>query len=275
MYERTYNSRVLKTEEKPTKKKRRGISWVHIVVIGGIFLILVVVVLLIRAPKFQVRSINVIGTTVAEPLDISDFVLNTLGGNYLWIFPKSSVFLISNDAVASAVKNAFPRLNSVVVDRDGLSSLRVTVTEYPGVYLWCDDACSFMDENGTVFADAPYFSGSAYLKIYSGERAPYPFTPISPEELTLVAHLKERLEAIDIIPLSVRFESGHKLSVSFNHYTHVAALYFDPTEDTERALATLYSGLRTESVARLYHDESKVLEYLDLRFVNKLIHKFQ
>jgi cell division septal protein FtsQ len=222
-----------------------------------------------------VQSINVVGTTVTEPLDISEFTLNTLGGRYVWLLPKSSIFLVHNESIAESIKGAFPRLKSVIVDRDGLSSLRVTVTEYPGVYLWCDDACSFMDENGTVFADAPYFSGSAYLKIYSGVRAPYPFTPITQEELTLVAHLKDRLEAIDIVPLSMRFESDRKLSVSFNHYTHVALLYFDQTEDIDRALATLYSGLRTDSVAQKYHDPNKVLEYLDMRFVNKLIHKFQ
>ena len=274
MYERTYNSRVLRTDEKkPVKKKQ--IPWKRILVVVSIVLVLVGIVFLVRAPKFQVRTVNVVGTSVTDPSDVSEFVLNSLGGTYAWIFPRTSVFLVSNETIAALVKESFPRLKDVTVDRDGMSSLRVTVGEYPGVYLWCDDACAFMDETGTVFADAPYFSGSAYLKIFVGTREQYPFSPITPQQVVLVAHLKDRLEAIDIIPLSMRFESEHKLTVGFIHHTRTAQMYFDPKEDIDTSLETLYSGLRTEDVARQYHDSSKVLEYLDVRFANKLIYKFQ
>lgn len=275
MYERTYNSRVLKTDDQPSKKKKGGLRWKRILIIVGIVGVIVGIVVLIRSPKFQVRSINVVGTSVSDPVDISTFALNTLGGTYAWILPRTSVFLISPESIAEAVKEAFPRLSSVVVDRDGVDSLRVAVTEYPGVYLWCDEECSFMDETGTVFADAPYFSGSAYLKIYIGTREQFPFSPISPQQIQLIATLKERLEAIEIVPLSMRFESEHKLTVGFIHQRNHAVIYMDPSEDVETTLETLYSALRTETVARLYRDPSKRLEYLDVRFANKLIYKFQ
>lgn len=275
MYERTYNSRVLKTEEKPSKKQKGRFPWKRVLIIAAIVALLVGSVVLMRAPKFQVVTVHVEGANVSDPVDISQFALNTLGGKYLWILPKTSVFLVNNDSIATAIKEVFPRLKEVEVDRDGASSLRVTVIEYPGVYLWCDDACAFMDETGTVFADAPYFSGSAYLKLYIGGREQYPFTPITVDQVAMVSTLKSRLEAIDIVPLAMKFESPHKLSIYFAHFTHEAVIYVDPNEDIDQALNTLYSGLRTESVARQYHDPNKVLQYLDVRFANKLIHKFQ
>lgn len=275
MYERTYNSRVLKTDEKPSTRKKARVSWKRITVITSIIAVGVGLVLLLRAPKLQVKAVHVDGTNVADPFDIGEYALNMLDGYYLWILPKTSIFLVHNEAIAAAIKEAFPRLKDVVVDRDGMSSLRVTVTEYPGVYLWCDDACAFMDETGTVFADAPYFSGSAYLKLYIGAREQYPFTPITAEQVAMVNLLKERLEKIDIVSLSMRFESDHKLSVYVAHFTHESVIYFDPSEDIEEQLETLYSALRTDAVSRQYHDQSKVLQYLDARFANKLIYKFQ
>lgn len=274
MYERTYNSRVLKTEDKKPQK-RKGFPWKSVLIASGVAVVLVGIVFLVRVPRFQVKTINVVGTNVVDPSDISQFGLNTLEGTYAWVLPKTSIFLVSNDTMANLIAKRFPRLKSVEVDRDGMNSLRVTVVEFPGVYLWCDDACAFMDEQGTVFADAPYFSGSAYLKIYIGTREQYPFVPITVAQIQMVAYLKERLEAIDIAPVSVRFDSDRRLIVGFIHHTHEAGIYFDPTEDIDQALETLYSGLRTEGVARQYHDSSKVLQYLDVRFANKLIYKFQ
>lgn len=273
MYERTYRNRVLKTDQqKPEPKK---FPWKRVIIVTSIVVVLVGIVVLIKTPRFQVHTIAVVGTNVIDPTDVSTFAINTLDGKYLWVLPKSSVFLVSPDTVASAIKEAFPRFDTVVVDRSGMDSLRVTVTEYPGVYLWCDDDCSFMDEKGTVFADAPYFSGSAYLKLYIGTREQYPFHPITQSQVQLVAQLKKQLEAIDIIPLSIRFITDHKITIDFIHHSSHAQIYVDPSENIDTTLETLYSALRTETVAKLYHDPSKTLEYLDVRFANKLIYKFQ
>lgn len=273
MYERTYNTRVLKSDTQPKTKKR--FPWKRALSITIIMLVLVGMVIMIKTPKFQVQKVTVVGTNVVDPVDVAAFALNTLDGHYAWILPKTSIFLVSIDSVTSAVREAFPRFEQVKVDRDGVDSLRVIVAEYPGVYLWCDDECAFMDETGTVFASAPYFSGSAYLKIHIGTREQYPFYPITSEQIALVATLKKQLEEIDIIPLSMSFDSEHKLTIEFIHHTSHAVLYVDPTEDVQTTLETLYSALRTEGVARLYHDPSQILQYLDVRFANKLIYKFQ
>lgn len=272
MYERTYNSRVLKSDTQLKQKKR--FPWKRAIIITVGVLLLVGIVVMIKTPKFQVQKVTVVGTNVVDPSDVAAFALNTLDGHYAWILPKTSIFLVSTDAVTGAVREAFPRFAEVKVDRDGVNSLRVTVVEYPGVYLWCDDECAFMDETGTVFANAPYFSGSAYLKIYIGTREQYPFHPITREQVALVATLKKQLEEIDIVPLSMSFESEHKLTVGFIHHTSHASLYVDPSEDVQTTLQTLYSALRTDTVAKLYHDPSKTLQYLDVRFANKLIYKF-
>ena len=275
MYERRYHASVLKGNN--DSPKRHLFPWKRIAIITSCLLFLGGIFALIRAPGFQIRSVVVIGTQVADPMEVSQFVLNELQGTYLYVFPKTSVLLISTDALVSRISAKFPRFKSIDIDRSGMTTLDISVAEYPGVYLWCDadEVCSFMDETGTVFADAPYFSGSAYLKIYAGDRSQYPFVPVSQGQIHLVKRLTERLEVIDIEPLSFRFENDRKLTVVFNHHSAHASMYFDPTRDIDGALESLYSGLRTPAMTKLFHDPSNVLEYLDLRFSNKLIYKFR
>ncbi len=273
MYERSYHATVLKSDSAPRAPKR--FPWKRVVWIVSVLIVLTGVVLFVRAPQWQVRQVVVEGTSVADPEDISQRVLASLEGNYAYILPRTSIVLVSTKSIEQMIRAQFPRFKEVSVERDSMYSLMVSVVEYPGVYLWCDEACSFMDETGTVFADAPYFSGSAYLKVYAGERAAYPFRPISGELLKNIAYIYEQLQAIDITPLSMTLTTDDTLTVAFIHYNSTALIYFDPTSDVDRALETLYTALRTAPLSRLYHSSTAVLEYLDARFGNKLVYKFQ
>lgn len=275
MYERNYHSKVLQTDKNQGKKS--SFPWKRLIISVAIIAVFASVFFLIRAPRFQVQTVSVVGTNVEDPDEVSQFVMSMLEGKYLWVLPKTSIVLVSTEHIAASITRGYPRFKSVVVDRDSMNALTVTIVEYPGVYLWCDtlDVCSFMDETGTVFADAPYFSGSAYLKLFVGERQPYPFRPISGAQMDLVALIKERLEAIDIAPVSFSFDSERKLSVKFLRYGTHATILFDPTNDNTVALETLYGGLRIEPMSKLYADRTQVLEYLDVRFGNKLIYKFR
>ncbi len=277
MYERTYHSKVLKAD--PAKPEKKSFPWKRVIVIASVVVVLVGFVVLTRIPAWQVTNVVVNGTQVADPEEVSLFVKAPLEGNYLSLMPKASILLVHPNRIARAVHTAFPRFKEVEVDRSAMNTLSVDVEEYKGIYLWCQhgetDECSFMDELGTVFAPAPYFSGDAYLKLFVGNTAPYPFTPITTEQLALVMMLDEKLRAISIDPESFDFKSEHELSIDFIHHGRPSVMKIDPTRDMDTALEALFSALRTDPLRAQYADSSKVLEYLDLRFSNKVVYKFQ
>ena len=272
MYERRYHDKVLKQD---TKSQKRSFPWKRTLWVVTSLIVCTAIVLFIRAPRFQVRTITVSGTNVADPEDVSQYVLQQLSGTYLRVFPRSSIALAIPDRIAHRIQSRFPRFKNVTVKRQSMNTLAVSVVEYPGVYLWCDSACSFMDETGTVFADAPYFSGNPYVKFFIGTRAPYPFNPMNAEQLQLATMLTARLTAIAINPIEFQFISEHQLVVVYFHNNHRVKIFFDPTRDIESALSTLYTGIRTEPLATSYQRGDTVLEYLDLRFSSKLVYKFQ
>ena len=272
MYERSYHGSVLKKEGSAP----RTFPWKRLGIVVATILLCTGIVFLIRVPKFQVKEVVVEGAFVVDPVEVTDFVLGGLEGNYLFVLPKTSIFLSKPDSIALQVQERFPRFKFVEVKRDSMDSLKVIATEYPGVYLWCDgdDTCSFMDETGTVFADAPYFSGTAYLKVYGGERAVYPFKPLTPAQLALMVLITVKLGAIDIAVTEFSVEDAHTLTARFSHHGNPAAILFEPNRDINEALDVLYSGLRTDPLQKMYHDRTRVLEYLDLRFSNKVVYKF-
>ena len=272
MYERSYHSKVLKQDEAPTQHSPLPLR--KIIIALAILVVLTGVVFLIRAHVLQLREVTVEGTHVAAPEDVSEYALQTREGYYLWVLPKASIFLTSTKVLEKKIQANFPRFKQVDVSRSSLHSLLVRVQEYPGVYLWCDDACSFMDETGVVFADAPYFSGTAYIKVYGGERAPYPFSPLTSAELSFAQALLSGLESTDINPSEIHFDNEHKVSVVFFHQGERAELYFDPANSADEAIDTLYTGLRTDPLMSMYRSTTHILHYIDLRFANKVVYKF-
>ncbi len=276
MYERNYHKTVLKTEAKSEKKGTR-INWKLVI---GLFVLAVAIVgsiVLIRLSAWQVRDVEVVGAHVADPGDVKEFVQNQLQGNKFFFFPRTSIVLVPEHSLEKKLKEQFPRFQTVSVTRKSFSALTVTVSEYQGVYLWCvdDSTCYFMDQNGIAFAPAPYFSGSAYPKMFVGEAHGIPFQALSATQLDMVELLLARLPAISITPTEFHFISDHKLDVHFNHDGNQALLILDPTTDTLQALQALYTGLRTNPLASKFRDDAEVLQYIDLRFSNRVVYKFQ
>ncbi len=277
MYERTYHKTVLKTEAKEDKKKKPHINWRLILRILIAAVVVAGIVILIRLPRLQVKNITVVGVNVVDPGDITEFVHQQLQGNRLFILPKSSIFLVPDHALEKNIKKHFSRLQTVYVQRANFSTLNVSVTEYQGVYLWCTDdtTCYFMDQNGVAFAPAPYFSGNAYPKIFTGSIKVLPFQAVTSSQVATIALMRDRLSAIGIDPAEFHFDGEHELDVDFNHKGHPALLKFDPTTSVKDALVALYTGLRTNPLASDFHDPNKVLQYIDLRFANRVVFKFQ
>lgn len=278
MHERTYHSRVLKDDSSDQKGPRR-FSWKRFLVITLALGVVVGAVFMIRAPFVQVTTVVVEGAHVADPVEVSDNVLGRLEGAHLYVLPRSSTFLISTKKIERALSELFPRFETVAVERTSFRELTVTVNEYAGAYLWCEhdnDDCLFMDTQGVVFADAPYFSGDAYMRIYSGSRSELPFTALDETQRALMTRSVDQLTALDLEVVSIDFASPRRINIVFSRESGAhASLYIDPTNDIDAAFDALYTGMRVKAFASLYRDPKQTLDYIDLRFANKMVYKFK
>jgi cell division septal protein FtsQ len=276
MYERTYNAKVLSQKAPPEKKRRRRFPWRKFMIGLVSVLILAAIVILIRLPQLQVKTIAVVGTEVTDPEDVSIFIRSQIEGNFLYAFPKTSMLLVPTTSVAKWTAKEFPRFSSVDVRRKGVHGLTVSVSEHQGTYLWCAmDECYFMNADGLVFAPAPFFSGDAYAKLYIGTKSALPFSPLTPEQFAMVQVVLSRLPSIGINPSAIRDISSHQIDIDFSHKGTMARLMIDPNNDIEQTLEHLATALETDPLKTSFRSNSSVLEYLDARFSNRIVYKFR
>lgn len=278
MYERNYHGKVLE-EDKQSKPKKKIFPWKTVLITTLCIVLFGGFVVLTQLNRLQVRTIEVVGAISADPKDVSEFVTNTLTGKWLYVFPKTSIVLLPDTTLERSIQRAFPKFETISVARSGAQTITITVTEYEGTQLWCDELtkeCSFMSTTGVVFAPAPFFSGSAYLKIYGGEKGEYPFVPFHRDELSTIALYLDKLHAINIDATEFYFfTSPEKLIISFYHNSGQTQIIIDPSVPTDTTLQSLFTALRTPPLSTRYRDSTSMLNYIDLRLPNKVVYKFQ
>jgi len=278
MYERNYHKSVLH-DDKQSKPRPKKFPWKNVLLVFGCVMLVGGFVTLTQLNRLQLRTVEVVGAESADPKDISEFVMSKLTGKWLYVFPKTSLVLLPDRALEKSIRSAFPKFQNVSVTRGGTQTITVTVTEFVGTQLWCDevsDECSFMSTDGVVFAPAPFFSGSAYVKLFGGIPTDYPFVPLRQEQRDRVTLLLEKLRAINIEPSEFHYyATPEKLVIVYYHDGNPAQIILDPLVSTDTTLQSLFTALRTPPFSTRYKDGVSVLEYIDLRLPNKVVYKFK
>lgn len=279
MYEKNYQSRVLKSGEKTKNSRTRLFSWKKVLIILSILFFLGLVIFLLRQPKLQITNVEVVGTTVLDNEDISQSVKDQLVGRRLWLFPRTSVFLINEKGIGQNLKKQFSRIETVSIKRTSGHTLTISISEFRALYLWCipsGEDCYFMDKQGVVYTPAPVFSGTAYPKVITGDSLKdLPFNVMSETEVNRIATLYSRLSDINIVPILFKNVSEREMEIDFLHNKTIAKVLIDPTIDTETSLDYLFSGIRTQPLSGLFASSEKKLLYIDVRFSNKVVYKFE
>lgn len=276
MYERNYQASVSKEKSLKTKKK---FSWRKFLRFISIIFFLIGVGFLLRHPRFQITNIEVLGTAVISKTDIEDNTKEQLVGKYLWIFPKSSIFLINEKNIKDKIKRDFSRIENINIKRTNFHSIEIEIKEFDAAFLWCskgEEDCYFMDNQGVVYSKAPVFSGTAYIKIITDlEPKELPFSVLSLDEISKITEISERLLVINIVPSTFNYVSDRQLDIDFLHNKSISKIIIDPRNNIETSLEYVFSGIRTEPLASKFHNSNKKLLYIDVRFPSKIVYKFE
>jgi len=134
-----------------------------------------------RLPFFNIKVVEVIGADVDIAASLRAASSEVLEGDYVYLFPKSNVFLYPRGQVARVVEEASPRVKSVEVKRNSWNSLLVTVKEKEPAALVCatfpdfdegalsfneNGECLFADDRGLLYEEAPSIAGTLYDRYY-------------------------------------------------------------------------------------------------------------
>ena len=153
--------------------------------------------------------------------------------------------------------------------------------------MWCDvlqsggilmedgsepaEQCYFMDQNSTIFAPAPIFSGDAYFKFYGLVASSSPIGAEYIASTTIFGELAQFVESVKNLSLRPQYVVAKDNGEFSMIISGGSEIYFD----IKRPLTQVFDNLETLlSNPPLSKGVSNV-EYIDLRFGNRVDYKLK
>ena len=162
-------------------------------------------------------------------------------------------------------------------------------------YTWCgvvlpqtdNQTCYFMDENGYIFDVAPYFSGEVYFKFYgetdlpaqTGVNSASPMgSYFSKQNFQQLISFKDVLVGLGLKPVALYTTSDGDIDIFLSGgatLTTGPMIILRADADLQNEAENLEAALTTEPLQSKFKNNYTSLQYIDLRFGNKVYDKFQ
>ncbi len=261
-------------------QRKRRIFWVKVSgVVFCIALLLGLIIWLAHLKNFILTTITIDGNSAVEANVLHDIAQADISGNYLFVFPRSNKFLYPKSAIAADIMNESTRIKSVDVSTSG-HTIAIHVEERTPQYTWCSGApldtqpkkCYFLDSNGYIFSQAPIFSGNAFFAFYGlfPDQTPVGLTYLDSMTFRKLDQVLEFLESKKINAFAFEAEP----TGVYNLYLEKGGkIIFKDDEDSTALISTI--GLVIDKTSIFKANGTSTLEYVDLRFGNKLFYKYK
>ena len=269
------------------KHRRKTILNKILLCLLGLFAVFFLFAYLSRLKTLNISEIQITGNKVVDTEAIKTVVEGQIAGKYLWLFPKSNIFFYPENNIKHELWNEFKRINNINLSINNNKILEISLTERDAKYTWCGEApdliaklpseeqCYFMDANGYIFDIAPYFSGDVYFKFYGvAELGSY----FLKKNFQPLISFKDILIGMGLKPVALYTTDGGDIQIFLSggtSLTDVPKILFKADADLENVAENLQAALNTEPLLSKFKNNYSKLQYIDLRFGNKVYDKFQ
>lgn len=230
----------------------------------------------VRTPYLRVEQVEISGTRFLPASEIEQAVRNDLSGFFWFIIPRNNFFFVSDRRISGDVLRMFPQLSGVEIDKKFPKKIAVTVKERQlwGVYCFRSPTavsvpCFYLDSRGTAYEEFSRFEGWLLPLVYGPEAPKLGEAAISAEKLEFFGEAKAALESAGgrllSMSLSTTTPDDVRLGVSEGWEVWITA-----TRPVTEWLSVLKTLLASEVGEKRFG-----LEYVDLRFGNKVFYKYR
>ncbi|MEK7082232.1 MAG: FtsQ-type POTRA domain-containing protein [Patescibacteria group bacterium] len=272
-------SRILYTPGREKKIRGPKRIWIFPAVLGMFFALAIAGgIFFLRRPEWQISAVAIDGLRVIPESAMRSRVAGILAGAYLGLVPRSSVLLARGHAIAEDLKKEFPPIRDVAVRKRFPNRLDIRVTERRLWGIFCNDlkpgmdfSCVAVDETGYAYAPSPAAKGALILLVRSdGDAVPVGAFAIESGVIDLLRRIADQMPAsAGSAPLSFELPSGirseFRAVMPEGYY-----IIFRRDGDLANALRVLKKVLDEE-----IKDKRTDIDYIDLRFGNKVFYKMR
>lgn len=242
--------------------------------------------------NIKIDSIAITGTHIVDQIDIENQIKKDLSGKYFYLFSKSNSFIYPHDQIYDNLLLKFPRIESLSVYLDSLKTLHVDIKERIGSYLYCGDKipdnkedvgenCYFVNNDGFIFDKAPYFSGDVYFKYYvelkDQNQEPLGQQVIDIEHFHKLARFIDFISSSGFKPIYIFIDKDNTNYLYLNHRIDKISpkIIFKNDDDFQLLKDNFDISIKKKEFINEINSKYDSLLYIDLRFKNKVLYKFE
>lgn len=264
------------------KNKKKKIFIRKLIIFSVLFLILVGTLSYIsRIKRLNIAEVQVQGNKVIDTEAVIEVVNREIAGKYLWLFPKTNILLYPKSKIRTKIADKFKRFKDITLSLGTEKNLVISVSERAPEYTWCGiippqttekEICYFLDKDGYIFDEAPYFSGEVYFKFYGKANVGTYFSKENQENFAQLILFKDALVAMELKPVVLYIEDTEDIKIFLSRGPQIL---FKKDADFERVAENLKAAISTEPLKSKLKNNYSTLSYIDLRFGNKVYYKFR
>lgn len=258
-------------------RRRRLDAFVRLLALIGSIILLLSQLSMISA--MRIDRISVSGNETISAHELGLVVQQELSGYYWGLFSRRNALLYPRFTMRDRLFEEFPRIKTLDINTENFEETALTMTERKRHALYCTgEECFSIDDEGYVFAQAPFFS-SPTMFVYGTGSVSYIETPIRRSVLgggqtfTLFEAFRDTVaELLSQQPVRLEVRDGNAYHVTLENG---AEIILNPgnIESYEEVLANLEAILTSEEFLTEAGENLSNLDYLDMRYGRKAFFK--
>jgi len=227
-----------------------------------------------RLESLQIKEVTVIGATSISSEEIVDSAQKILDESYIYVIPKTNMFLYPKNTIEQALKVQFPRIETIDIRGGMKKRIEIEIVERSATAQWCKteslDECYFIDSHGYIFAQSPTYTDAVYM-VYRGDKKEIPIgsSYLSVKQFSQIKIVIDRLNILGIKPVSVTYIENNEFKILISGGGSVFVSLHD---DVDKNISNLESIL-SDADAGILVKGNLTVQSIDLRYGNKIIIK--
>lgn len=286
---------ILPQREEFLRKKRKRKIIKYSIIFGTIVFIVALASYISHRASIRISKIELTGGVLVGEKDLETKTLKYLEGSHIWLFPRGNAFWYPKGGLRSYLKDNFKRIDTIELNLKDFHTLSIKITERKPIAIWCKGSpietssfstgvssttsevvvdtsvCFFIDQNSTIFAPSPIFSGDAYFKYYGLLDAG---SPIGLEYIASTTQFMEINKFVNSLK-SLSLRPQYVVAKDNNEFIAIISGGGQIFFDTKKPLSSVFENLEALLETTMLSKSLNNLDYIDLRYGNKLFYKLK
>jgi hypothetical protein len=236
-------------------KRRRRVFRFFIVclILGGI-------AGLLYMPVFSLQGVEIEGAQHTPVSAVEADIQSMITGYRYLIIPNSHVFLYQEENIREYILQTYPSVETIDISVDRHRIVRVTIADRKPLGVWCTDECYLYDTSGVIFKKSFIYTGALFVRWSKEDGEPVQLlNHVSCKELCTDGMFMDFLKRYRIEKASM---GEHELILTSADGYQIKTGFVASSTMT-----------RIENVLESKPELLKNIEYIDVRFDNKIFYK--